>query len=163
MGDRLDGWGQALNKTPELKDKTYQTRNSLYAIGSGGVLGTGLGQSRQKYLYIPEVQNDFVFSVVCEELGLVGASLILLLFAVLVVRGIIISMNVQDPFGMMLGVGLSCQVGLQVILNVLVITDMLPNTGISFPFFSYGGSSLMTLTAQMGIILSISRQSKLEK
>ena len=161
---RLDGWGQALNYTTEdMWQNTYQTRNSLYAIGSGGIWGLGLGQSRQKYLYIPEVQNDFVFAVVCEELGFVGAAIILCIFALLVWRGITVSMRAKDKFGSLLGIGLSAQIGLQVILNIMVITDWLPNTGISLPFFSYGGSSLIMLLAQMGIVLSISRTSNLEK
>lgn len=162
--ERLDGWGQALNyTTSDMWQKTYQTRNSLYAIGSGGLWGLGLGQSRQKYLYLPAAQNDFVFAVVCEELGFVGAMVILLIFAMLVWRGITLSMRAKDKFGSLLGIGLSAQIGLQVILNIMVITDWLPNTGISLPFFSYGGSSLIMLLAQMGIILSISRTSNLEK
>ncbi len=162
--ERLDGWGQALTfVNKDLWDKTYQTRNSLYAIGSGGIWGQGLGQSRQKYLYIPEVQNDFVFSVVCEEMGFIGALIILCIFALLVWRGITLSMRSKDKFGTLLGIGLTSQVGLQVILNIMVITDWLPNTGISLPFFSYGGSSLIMLLAQMGIILSISRTANLEK
>ncbi len=161
---RLHGWGQALTYVDEqLWQETYQTRNSLYAIGSGGFWGLGLGQSRQKYLYIPEVQNDFVFAVVCEELGFIGAAIILCLFALLVWRGITISMRAQDKFGSLLGIGLSAQIGLQVILNIMVITDWLPNTGISLPFFSFGGSSLVMLLAQMGIILSISRTANLDK
>ena len=161
---RLQGWGQALHpETDELYQLTYQTRNSLYAIGSGGFWGLGLGQSRQKFLYIPEAQNDFVFAVVCEELGFIGAAIILCIFALLVWRGITISMRARDKFGALLGIGLSVQIGLQVILNIMVITDWLPNTGISLPFFSYGGSSLVTLLAQMGIILSISRTSNLER
>lgn len=161
---RLHGWGQALHpETDEMYQLTYQTRNSLYAIGSGGFWGQGLGQSRQKFLYIPEVQNDFVFAVVCEELGFIGALIILCIFALLVWRGITISMHARDKFGSLLGMGLSIQIGLQVILNIMVITDWLPNTGISLPFFSYGGSSLITLLAQMGIILSISRTSNLER
>lgn len=161
--ERLDGWGMALTYVDEdLWQKTYQTRQSLYAIGSGGIWGLGLGQSRQKYMYIPEVQNDFVFAVVCEELGLVGAAIIILLFVLLVWRGIVISRRAKDPFGAMLGIGLSAQIGLQAILNILVITDWMPNTGISLPFFSYGGSSLIMLMAQMGIVLSISRTSNLE-
>lgn len=161
---RLHGWGQALIYTDDkLWQDTYQTRNSLYAIGSGGFWGLGLGQSRQKYLYIPEVQNDFVFAVVCEELGFIGAAIILCLFALLVWRGITISMRAQDKFGSLLGIGLSAQIGLQVILNIMVITDWLPNTGISLPFFSFGGSSLVMLLAQMGIILSISRTANLDK
>ena len=162
--ERLDGWGQALIYTDtDMWNKTYQTRNSLYAIGSGGLWGLGLGQSRQKYLYLPAAQNDFVFAVVCEELGFVGAMIILLIFALLVWRGITISMRAKDKFGSLLGIGLSAQIGLQVILNIMVITDWMPNTGISLPFFSYGGSSLIMLLAQMGIILSISRTSNLEK
>ncbi len=162
--ERLDGWGQALTYTTEdMWQTTYQTRNSLYAIGSGGIWGLGLGQSRQKFMYIPEAQNDFVFAVVCEELGFIGAVLILLVFVLLVWRGITISMRAKDPFGSMLGTGLAVQIGVQVILNILVITDWLPNTGIGLPFFSYGGTSLLMLMAQMGIILSISRTSNLEK
>lgn len=142
---------------------TWQTKQGLYAIGSGGLLGVGLGNSRQKYLYIPEPQNDFIFSVVCEELGFIGALIILLLFAMLIWRGIVLSMRAKDKFGALLGIGLTVQVGLQVILNIAVVTNTIPNTGISLPFFSYGGTSLMMLLAQMGIILSISRTSSLEK
>ncbi len=162
--DRMDGWGKALEYTTnDMWQATWQTRNSLYAIGSGGLTGLGLGQSRQKYLYLPEPQNDFVFAIVCEELGLIGAGLILVLFGVLVWRGISMSMKASDTFGKLLGVGLTAQVGLQVILNIFVITDWLPNTGISLPFFSYGGSSLIMLLAQMGVILSVSRTAKIEK
>lgn len=161
---RLAGWGQALEYTDDqMWQDTYQTRNSLYAIGSGGFWGLGLGQSRQKYLYIPEVQNDFVFAVVCEELGFIGAMIILCVFALLVWRGITISMRAKDKFGALLGIGLSAQIGIQVILNIMVITDWLPNTGISLPFFSYGGSSLIMLLAQMGIILSVSSEANLER
>ncbi len=161
---RMDGWGQALvYTTDEMWQTTWQTRNSLYAIGSGGLFGLGLGQSRQKYLYLPEPQNDFVFAVVCEELGLVGALIILLIFALLVWRGITLSLRSKDRFGKLLGIGLSSQIGIQVVLNILVITDWLPNTGISLPFFSFGGSSLIMLLAQMGLILSISRTANIEK
>ena len=143
--------------------KVWQTMNSLYAIGSGGLTGLGLGQSREKYLYLPEPQNDFVFAVVVEELGLIGGVIILLIFVLLVIRGIMISLRAKDKFGMFLGVGLVSQIGLQVVLNILVITDTLPNTGISLPFFSYGGTSLLMLLAQMGIVLSISRNSNINK
>ncbi|MDE7390057.1 MAG: FtsW/RodA/SpoVE family cell cycle protein [Lachnospiraceae bacterium] len=161
---RLDGWGQALVYTTEdMWQNTYQTRNSLYAIGSGGLWGLGLGQSRQKYLFLPEPQNDFVFAVVCEEIGLVGALIILSIFALFVWRGFKICSKAKDRFGHLLGVGLMAQIGLQVVLNILVITDFLPNTGISLPFFSYGGSSLLMLLAQMGIVMNISRSSMLEK
>ena len=139
--------------TEQMWQDTWQTRNSLYAIGSGGLLGQGLGQSRQKYLYLPEPQNDFIFAVVCEELGLIGALIILLLFALLVWRGITVSMRAKDKFGSLLGIGLSAQVGLQVLLNVAVVTNSIPNTGISLPFFSDGGTSLIMLLAQMGICL----------
>lgn len=164
--ERMDGWGQALTATTDNYDMwwdTWQTRNSLFAIGSGGVTGLGLGNSRQKYLYLPEPQNDFIFAIVCEELGFIGAIIILALFGLLVWRGIYISQRSGDTFGKLLGCGLSAQIGLQVVLNILVITDWLPNTGISLPFFSYGGSSLVMLLAQMGIVLSVSRTSKIEK
>lgn len=163
--ERLDGWGLALEEdlSRDMQDTVWQTMNSLYAIGSGGLTGLGLGQSREKYLYLPEPQNDFVFAVVIEELGLVGGIIILAIFAALVIRGILISLRAKDRFGMLLGVGFVSQVGLQVILNILVITDTLPNTGISLPFFSYGGSSLVMLLAQMGIVLSVSRNANINK
>ena len=141
----------------------YQTLQSLYAIASGGLLGLGIGQSRQKYLYLPEPQNDFVFAVVCEELGFVGAVFIIILFALLIWRGFAIALKARDRFGSMLAVGLTTQVGLQVILNIAVVTNTIPNTGISMPFFSYGGTALLMLLAQMGVILSVSRQSSLPK
>lgn len=163
--ERLDGWGMALEEdlSSEMQATVWQTMNSLYAIGSGGLTGLGLGQSREKYLYLPEPQNDFVFAVVVEELGLIGGIVILAFFALFVWRGIMISLRAKDRFGMFLGVGLVSQVGLQVILNILVITDTLPNTGISLPFFSYGGTSLVVLLIQMGIVLSISRSSNINK
>lgn len=141
----------------------FQTIQSLYAIGSGGMLGAGIGNSRQKYLFLPEPQNDFVFAVVCEELGFIGAVLVIILFVLLIWRGFSIAIKARDTFGTMLATGLTAQVGLQAVLNVAVVTNTIPNTGISLPFFSYGGTSLMMLLAQMGIILSISRYSALEK
>ena len=162
--DRIGAWGQALDYIDQQTwDDTYQTRNSLYAIGSGGFWGLGLGQSRQKHLYLPEAQNDFIFAVVCEEMGFIGALIILLVFALLVWRGITISMRAKDKFGSLLGIGLTAQIGIQVVINIMVVTDLLPNTGISLPFFSYGGSSLIMLLAQMGIVLSISRTANIEK
>jgi cell division protein FtsW len=161
--DRLVAWLDPFTTNPDLMADTWQTRQSLYAIGSGGLLGLGLGQSRQKYLYLPEPQNDFVFAIVCEELGFIGALIIIILFALLVWRGITISLKAKDKFGMLLGIGLSVQIGLQVILNIAVVTNTIPNTGIGLPFFSYGGSSLVVLLAQMGIVLSISRTSAIEK
>lgn len=141
----------------------YQTIQSLYAIGSGGFFGTGIGNSRQKYMYLPEPQNDFIFAIVAEELGFIGASIIIILFALLIWRGFVISMRARDRFGLLLGVGIISQVGIQVFLNICVATNSIPNTGISLPFFSYGGSSILMLLGEMGFILSISRQSNLEK
>jgi cell division protein FtsW len=157
--DRVIGWLDPFNPNVD----TWQTKQGLYAIGSGGLLGLGLGNSRQKYLFIPEPQNDFIFAVVCEELGFVGALIIILLFAALIWRGIVISMRAKDKFGSLLGIGLTAQFGLQVILNILVVTNTIPNTGISLPLFSYGGTALVMLLAQMGIILSISRSAIIEK
>ena len=152
----LDPWSYPINEG-------YQTIQSLRAIGSGGILGRGLGQSRQKYLWIPEPHNDFIFSVVCEELGLIGAMIIIIIFCALVWRGFTIAMRSQDKFGSLLALGLTFQVGLQVALNIMVVTNTIPNTGISLPFFSYGGTALLLLLAEMGIILSVSRASSLEK
>lgn len=143
--------------------KGYQTIQSLLAIGSGGILGRGIGQSRQKYLWVPEPHNDFIFAIVCEELGLVGAFVIIILFALLMWRGFTIAMRAPDKYGSLLAVGLTFQVGLQAMLNIFVVTNTMPNTGISLPFFSYGGSSLMILLAEMGIVLSISRAASLQK
>ena len=144
-------------------DEAWQTQQSLYAIGSGRLLGLGLGKSRQKYMYLPEPQNDFIFSIVCEELGFIGALLIIILFGVLIWRGVMISLRAKDKFGMLLGIGLIMQVGIQVVLNIAVVTNTIPNTGVSLPFFSYGGTSLVMLLAEMGLILSISRTSSIEK
>lgn len=157
---RLNSW---IDPWSDPRGAGYQTIQSLYAIGSGGLFGVGIGNSRQKQLYLPEVQNDFVFSIVCEELGFIGATLILLLFVLLVWRGFVIAMRSRDRFGAMLAIGISTQVGLQTILNVGVVSNAIPNTGISLPFFSYGGTSLIMLLAQMGVVLGVSRQSVLEK
>lgn len=162
--DRIRAWLDPFSTASKaLMEDTWQTRQSLYAIGSGGLLGLGLGQSRQKYLYLPEPQNDFIFAIVCEELGFIGALIIIILFAMLVWRGISISLKAKDKFGMLLGIGLVVQIGLQVVLNIAVVTNTIPNTGISLPFFSYGGTSLVILLAEMGIVLSISRTSSIEK
>ncbi len=141
----------------------FQTIQSLLAIGSGGVLGRGIGQSRQKYLWVPEPHNDFIFSIVCEELGLIGAIVIIVLFCLLVWRGFLIAMRSPDKFGALLSIGLTFQVGLQAMLNIWVVTNTIPNTGISLPFFSYGGTSLLILLAQMGVVLSVSRSANVEK
>ncbi|MBQ8549927.1 MAG: cell division protein FtsW [Clostridia bacterium] len=141
----------------------YQTIQSLLAIGSGGVLGRGLGQSRLKHLWVPEPHNDFIFSIVCEELGLIGAMVIIIIFCALIWRGFVVAMRAKDKFGSLLALGLTFQVGLQVALNIMVVTNTIPNTGISLPFFSYGGTALIILLAEMGVVLSVSRSSSLEK
>jgi len=141
----------------------FQTIQSLFAIGSGGLMGVGLGNSRQKFLYLPEPQNDFIFSIVTEELGFVGATLIIILYALLVWRGFVIGMRCRDRFGSLVAVGLTAQVGLQTVLNIMVVTNTIPNTGVSLPFFSYGGSSLVMLLCQMGVVLAISRSTPMEK
>ena len=151
-------------------DKTYdplggrwQINNSLYAIGSGGFFGVGLGNSKQKYMYVSEPQNDFIFSIVCEELGFIGALVVLILFALLVLRGIQIAMKARDKFGSYLVLGITAQIGIQTALNILVITDSIPNTGISLPFFSYGGTALLMLLFEMGVVLSVSRKANQRK
>ncbi len=145
------------------RDHAWQTAQSLYATGSGGLLGQRAGASRQKHLFLPEPQNDFIFSIFCEEMGLVGAIIVLALFGLLVWRGLTIAMKAPDKFGFMLALGLTLQIGLQVAINVAVVSNLLPNTGISLPFFSYGGTSILMLMLQMGVVLSISRQSRMEK
>ncbi len=154
---RIVVWRDPLN--PEwMQGVGYQTRQSLLAIGSGGLLGVGLGQSRQKFLYLPERHNDFIFSIICEELGLIGATLIMALFAVLIIRGYWIALHARDRFGALLAVGVTTQIALQVFLNIAVVSNLIPNTGISLPFFSYGGTALVIQLAEMGLVLSVSRQ-----
>ena len=138
-------------------DEGYQILQSEYAIGSGGLLGLGFGKGRQKYLYLPEEHNDYIFAVVCEELGFIGAVAILLLFALLIIRGFWIAIHARDRFSMLLGVGLTALLAIQVILNVAVVTNLLPSTGISLPFFSSGGTALVMQLAECGIMLNISR------
>ena len=141
----------------------WQTNQAIYAIGSGGFFGVGLGNSKMKQLYVSEPQNDFIFSIICEELGFVGALFIVILFALLVWRGFLIGIKAKDKFGSLLAMGIVFQVGLQAALNIGVVTDVLPNTGISLPFFSYGGTSLLMLIFEMGVVLSVSRTAKLKK
>ena len=136
----------------------YQIVQSLYSIGSGGLSGLGLGAGRQKYLYLPEEHNDFIFSVVCEELGFLGAALILLLFALLILRGYRIALQCRDRFAFLVCAGITTLLALQVFLNVAVVTNLLPCTGISLPFFSYGGTALLIQMGEMGIVLSASRE-----
>lgn len=135
----------------------YQVVQSLLSIGSGGFLGLGLGQSRQKYLYLPEEHNDYIFSIVCEELGFVGAAVILFLFALLIVRGYWIAMHSPDRYSFLVCTGITTLLAIQVFLNIAVVTNLIPCTGISLPFFSYGGTALLMQLAEMGIVLSVSR------
>ncbi len=159
-GQRIIAW---LDKGYDPLGKRWQTNQSLRAIASGGPFGLGLGGSRQKHMYVSEPQNDFIFAIICEELGFVGAIVIICLFAALVFRAFRIAVKAKDVFGSMLAMGIALQVGIQVILNIAVVSDAIPNTGISLPFFSYGGSSLVILLAEMGLILSVSRNSSIEK
>ena len=156
---RIAIWRNPLSTDPDLmRGAGYQIRQSLLAIGSGGLLGVGLGKSRQKFMYLPERHNDFIFAIICEELGLIGATLIMAIFALLIIRGYWIALHARDRFGALLAVGVTTQVALQVFLNIAVVTNLIPNTGISLPFFSYGGTALVIQLAEMGLVLSVSRQ-----
>ncbi len=169
--DILSGFGFAESRimsfldkgNPEYIDARRQTVNGLYAIGSGGLFGVGLGNSKQKQLYIAEPHNDFIFPVVVEELGFIGAAFILCLFAYLIYRGYKIAIRCKDYFGSLLVMGIMIQIALQVIINLAVVTDVIPNTGMALPFFSYGGTAIIVLLAEMGIVLSVSRNSSIEK
>ena len=158
--DRIMYW---IDPFADASDKGYQTIQALLAIGSGGMFGRQLGESRQKYLWVPEPHNDFIFSIICEELGFIGAAVIIVAFVLLVWRGVMLASRAPDRFGSLLVVGLTFQLGIQAALNILVVTNTIPNTGISLPFFSYGGTALLMLLAQMGIILSVSRECKIIK
>lgn len=149
----LDPWADA-------QGSGYQLAQSLISIGSGGLLGVGLGKSRQKFMYLPEEHNDFIFAIVCEELGLIGAAIIMALFAALILRGFWIALHARDRFGSLLVVGIITLMGVQTFLNIGVVTGLLPTTGISLPFFSYGGTALSIQLAEMGVVLSVSRQMK---
>ena len=154
-GDRITAW---LHPEQDPSDTGYQILQSLYAIGSGGLFGLGLGKSRQKYLYLPFQYNDYIFAIICEELGLIGAILIMALFAALILRGYWIALRAQDRFSTVLATGLITLIGVQTVLNLGVVTNLLPSTGIALPFFSYGGTALAVNLGEMGILLSISRQ-----
>ena len=154
---RIEMWH---NPWADAQGKGYQLSQSLISIGSGGLLGVGLGRSRQKFLFLPEEHNDFIFAIVCEELGLIGTSIIMLLFAALILRGYWIALHTRDRFGCLLVVGVTTLIAMQVFLNIGVVTGLLPTTGISLPFFSYGGTALLIQLAEMGIVLSVSRQMK---
>lgn len=153
-GDRITAW---LHPERDPGDTGYQILQSLYAIGSGGVFGLGFGKSRQKYLYLPFQYNDYIFAVICEELGLVGAVAIIALLAALVLRGYWIALHAKDRFSTVLAAGLITLIGVQTVLNLGVVTNLLPSTGIALPFFSYGGTALAVNLGEMGIVLSISR------
>ena len=153
-GDRVTAW---LHPEADPADTGYQILQSLYAIGSGGVLGLGLGRSRQKYLYLPFQYNDYIFAVICEEVGLIGALLIITLFIALILRGYWIALQAPDRFSTVLAAGLITLIAVQTVLNLCVVTNLLPSTGIALPFFSYGGTALAVNLGEMGIMLSISR------
>ena len=153
--DRINMW---LDPTIDPQGDGYQILQSLYALGSGGMWGLGLGQSRQKHLFLPEPQNDFIFAIICEELGFVGGALILIIFAAFVIRGYYIALRARDNFGTLLVAGFTTQIAIQIILNIGVVTGLLPVTGASLPFFSSGGTSLVILFAELGVVLSVSRQ-----
>lgn len=142
----------------DIQDKSFQTAQSLITIGSGGLLGLGLGKGRQKFMFLPEEHNDYIFAVVFEELGLVGGTLIMVLFALLIIRGFWLAIHARDRFGSLLAVGVTTQIALQTFLNIAVVTNFIPATGISLPFFSYGGTALAIQLAEVGIVLSVSRQ-----
>lgn len=146
----------------DIQNDTFQTYQSLVTIGSGGMFGLGFGNSRQKYAYLPEARNDFIFPIICEELGFVGAMLVILLFVILIWRGFYICIKARDKFGMMLAFGITFQMGLQALLNIAVVTNAVPNTGIALPFFSYGGSALLMQLGEMGILLNVSRKAALK-
>ena len=155
--DRITAW---LDPWSNPRGTAYQTIQGLYAIGSGGLFGVGLGESKQKYLYIPEAHNDFIFAIIAEELGFIGCTIVLTLFAILIVRGIVIAIRAKDTFGSLVAIGITALIAIQVILNIAVVTNTVPNTGISLPFFSYGGSSILILLSAMGVVLNISRSAK---
>lgn len=155
--ERLKIW-----RHPEQFEKGYQTLQGLYAIGSGGLFGKGLGESMQKLGFLPEAQNDMIFSIICEELGLFGAICVILLFLLLIWRFLVIANNASDLFGALIVVGIMAHIAIQVILNIAVVTNTIPNTGITLPFISYGGTSVAILLTEMGLALSVSKGIKLE-
>jgi len=159
-GRRINAW---LDPDADPLGLGYQTRQSLMAVGSGGLLGQGLGQSRQKYLYLPEEHNDYIFAIVCEELGFIGAVLILMLFALLIVRGFWLALHARDKYSSLIVTGITSLLAIQVFLNVAVVINLVPATGISLPFFSYGGTALWIQLVQIGIVLAVSREIPLTK
>lgn len=157
---RIVAW---LDPESQAQDKGFQTLQGLYAIGSGGILGKGLGQSMQKLKFLPESQNDMIFSIICEELGLFGAIAVIVMFIMLIWRMMIIANNASDLFGAMLVVGVIGHIAVQAILNIAVVTNTIPNTGISLPFISYGGSSVMFLLIEIGLVLSVAKRIQLKE
>ncbi len=157
QGFRLQRVVTFMDPWQDASGKGWQIIQSLYAIGSGGIFGVGLGNSKQKYLYIPEPHNDFIFAVLAEELGFVGCALVIILFAILIWRGITISMKAPDMFGSLLAAGITSMIGIQVLINIAVVTSSMPVTGMALPFFSYGGTALMIILSSIGILLSVSR------
>ena len=150
----------AIWKNPEAYEKGYQTIQGLYAIGSGGLFGRGFGESIQKLGFVPEAQNDMIFSIICEELGFVGATILMLVFLMLIWRFMVIAVHAPDLFGSLIAAGAMGHIAIQVILNVAVVTNTIPNTGITLPFISYGGTSVLFLLAELGLALSVSRYSE---
>ena len=157
--ERVDAW---MDPESYASGKGYQTLQALYAIGSGGLTGKGLGQSVQKLGYIPEAQNDMIFSIICEELGLFGGIAVILLFLMMIWRLLVIANNAEDLYGSMIVIGVMAHISIQVVLNIAVVTNVLPNTGITLPFISYGGTSILFLMMEMGLVLAVSKQIKME-
>lgn len=157
---RIEAW---LNPSADTQDSGWQPTQALYAIGSGGLWGVGFGASKQKHLYLPEPQNDYIFAVICEEMGFVFATAVIILFLILIWRGFVIAKNAPSKFSSLLVMGIICQIAIQVFLNIGVVTRTLPSTGVSLPFFSYGGSSLLIFMAEMGVVLNVSKYSYNEK
>ncbi len=154
---RIDMWLNPENYS--TLDDTWQTVQGLNAVGSGGLFGVGLGKSTQKHMFVSEPQNDFIFSIICEELGFVGALAVVTLFVIFIIRGYTIALRAPDTFSKLTAIGITSKVGLQAMLNIAVVTNLIPNTGITLPFFSYGGSAFLMLLGEMGILLCISRYS----
>ena len=150
--ERLKIW-----RNPEAYEKGFQTIQGLYAIGSGGIFGSGLGSSVQKLGFVPEAQNDMIFSIICEELGIFGGLIVLMLYAYLLYRLFVIAQNAPDMFGSLMVSGIFIHIALQVILNIAVVVNLMPNTGVTLPFISYGGTSVLFLLSEMGLVLAVSR------
>ena len=155
---RIEAW-----RNPETAENGYQTLQSLYAIGSGGLTGKGLGQSLQKLGFIPEAHNDMIFSIICEELGFIGAMGVIVLFIILILRMVKIALNARDLYGSLIVVGVIAHIGVQVLINIAVVTNTIPNTGVTLPFISYGGTSMIILFAEIGIVLNVARSIYREK